>query len=505
MTANSLNDNQTLLEKINQAIPNSIYIFDVRDQNMVWFNDRVQDLYGYTLEELRALGSDYWIKTMHPDDISSLQENLARALALDDGEVIDIEYRFKDRSGTYHWVNDRVTVFSRDENGQVTRLLGVAVDVSDRKQRETTLKKTIETLNLSLSAARMGTWEWNATLSEAHWDERMFEIHGSTKSANSNALKELRKRILPEDHEASGLVFKTAIQTHQDANTTYRIRLDNGEIRHIRCYGRFLEGGAEYKMYGVAWDITEDILRQQQIEDARATLIAGTKMAALGEMSGGIAHEINNPLTVIQARAFQLTQMVDNQKMDPEKIKQAAESISRTAEKIARIIRSLRSFSREGSSDPFDLVPIRDIITDTLEFCQTRFYNHGLDVQVDDIDPELEVECRLIQIEQVLLNLLNNSFDAVHNLEEKWIRIDVVGQDEFIDIRVSDSGHGIPEEQAEKIMAPFFTTKEVGKGTGLGLSISAGIVKSHQGDLFLDPTAKNTTFVIRLPRLQEQI
>ena len=122
-----------------------------------------------------------------------------------------------------------------------------------------------------------------------------------------------------------------------------------------------------------------------------------------------------------------------------------------------------------------------------------------------EIDEEIEIECRLIQIEQVLLNLLNNSFDAIADLEEKWIRVDVEAEDHFVNIKVVDSGKGIPAEASEKIMMPFFTTKEVGKGTGLGLSISSGILKSHGGELSLDRNAANTTFVIRVPRLQNQL
>lgn len=257
-------------------------------------------------------------------------------------------------------------------------------------------------------------------------------------------------------------------------------------------------------MYGVAWDSTEEIQTEMQMAEAKAKMISSTKMAALGEMSGGIAHEINNPLTVIQARAFQLQQMVDAGKTDPLKIKQAAESISRTADKIARIIKSLRSFAREGTYDPFEVVPVKQVIEETLEFCRTRFYNHGVDIEVAPIDPDLEVECRLIQIEQVLLNLLNNSFDAIADLKDKWIRIKVEETQDNVEISVSDSGGGIPAAIADQIMLPFFTTKEVGKGTGLGLSISAGIIKSHKGELRLQPEAPNTTFVIKLPRWQEE-
>ena len=501
----ALEDQSNLLEKINKAIPNSVYIFDIVEHNMVWMNERTQALYGYSLEEIRSMGPDYWSTTMHPDDIPALQKGLEKCLLMKDGDVYEAEYRFKDRNGIYHWINDRITVFSREENGAVRSLLGVTKDVSERKAYEETLKTTIDKLNMSLGAAHMGTWEWNYQESSAHWDSRMFQIHGIQPHPDIVVIDELRKRIFKEDSEFVKSKMAESISQRQDVYMQYRVTWDNGEVHHIRCYGRFFTDPLETKMYGVAWDSTEEIQTERQIQEARAKLIAGTKMAALGEMSGGIAHEINNPLTVIQARAFQLTQMVDSQRMDPVKIKQAAESISRTADKIARIIKSLRSFSREGSGDPFDLVPVKDIITETLEFCRTRFYNHGVEIQMGEIDEEIEIECRLIQIEQVLLNLLNNSFDAIADLEEKWIRVDVEAEDHFVNIKVIDSGKGIPAEASEKIMMPFFTTKEVGKGTGLGLSISSGILKSHGGELSLDRNAANTTFVIRVPRLQNQL
>lgn len=310
------------------------------------------------------------------------------------------------------------------------------------------------------------------------------------------------KSAFREDMEYVNIRAQVAAQEKKDFYTTYRVTYSNQEVHHIRSYGTFIRSGELDRMYGVAWDSTVEVLTEQQMAEAKAKLISATKMAALGEMSGGIAHEINNPLTVIQARAFQLGQMVEANKLDPEKVKQAAESISRTSDKIARIIKSLRSFAREGTHDPFEVIPVKQIVEETLEFCRTRFYNHGVEIEIVPFDSELEVECRLIQIEQVLLNLLNNSFDAVHELENKWIRICVKELVSAIEIHVIDAGPGIPSSVADQIMLPFFTTKEVGKGTGLGLSISAGILRSHKGALQLDKNAQNTTFIIHLPKWQ---
>ncbi|MGE5086418.1 MAG: PAS domain-containing protein [Bacillota bacterium] len=504
MKTHFLDDEQALLEKIFKVVPNCIYIFDLKEQTLVWFNERVLDQYGYTLSEIRAMGADYWSLTMHPDDIPRLAKAKEQVAFLRDSEVLSLEYRFKDRQGNYHWINDRLTVFSRDENGAPTAILGATTDIDDRKAHEAMLNKTIEKLNLSLSAAQMGTWEYDPLTREAIWDSRMYQIHGIPESLSANPQQELLKRMSPEQHTNARNIFLQAFEAKKDVYTTYLITHDNGEVHHIRCYGKRKESPEGPRLYGVAWDSTVEVMTEKQIEEARAKMISAAKMAALGEMSGGIAHEINNPLTVIQARAFQLSQMVEQNKVDPDKVKLAAESISRTADKIAKIIKSLRSFSREGALDPFEVVSVKQLIEETLEFCRTRFYNHGVEIEVGPISDDAEIECRLIQIEQVLLNLLNNSFDAVQKQENKWIRIEVVEGDDSIDIMVKDSGPGIPQDLADKVMQPFFTTKEVGKGTGLGLSISTGIVKGHHGELFLDRTQPDTTFIIRIPRLQAE-
>ena len=120
----------------------------------------------------------------------------------------------------------------------------------------------------------------------------------------------------------------------------------------------------------------------------------------------------------------------------------------------------------------------------------------------DPIDETLVFQGRGTEISQVLVNLLNNADDAISKMPEKWIKLSVQNRSDWLEIRVTDSGHGIPPGDQKKLFQPFFTTKEIGKGTGLGLSISHGIVKNHGGELTLDTTSPNTCFVVRLPALK---
>lgn len=494
---------QNIFEKVNHAVADTVYIFDLEDKALVWLSERAHQMTGYSLADLKLMGSSYIEKIMHPEDLHILYTAIANIGKIEDEKPLLLEYRVLHKDGHSTWVHDRVTVFSRKANGDVESVLGVVTDVNELKERGAQLESIIQKLNLSLSAAKMGIWEWDIEKNTISWDQRMYKIHGVDPKTDLAPIDIVWKHAHREDMEQANMRTREAVEKKQDFYVAYRTKFPNDEIHYIRSYGRFVDSENEQRMHGVAWDSTEEALTEKEMAEAKARLISSTKMAALGEMSGGIAHEINNPLTVIQARAFQLTQMVDGDKLDPAKVKQAAESISRTADKIAKIIKSLRSFAREGSLDPFELVPVKQLVEETLEFCRTRFYNHGVEIEVADIDPELEVECRVIQIEQVLLNLLNNSFDAIQNLEDRWIRVTVRETADQVELTVSDSGLGISSDLQDQIMLPFFTTKEVGKGTGLGLSISTGIMKSHKGSLKLDTSEKHTTFVASLPKWQE--
>jgi nitrogen-specific signal transduction histidine kinase len=236
----------------------------------------------------------------------------------------------------------------------------------------------------------------------------------------------------------------------------------------------------------------------------RLKLEHSSKMASLGEMSSGLAHEINNPLAIIIGRTQILQKQVTSNQIDAESLKKGLDIIEKTTTRIAKIIKGLKTFARNADHDDFSKARVKDIIDETLSFCEERFKNNGvkLNCRLINID-DIMIECRPAQISQVLLNVLNNAFDAIKNLEEKWINLDVEKSDQKIIIKVTDSGPGIAKEIQSKLMQPFFTTKNVGDGTGLGLSISKGIIEAQNGKIYFNfdhPT--NTQLVIEILEIQ---
>jgi len=240
---------------------------------------------------------------------------------------------------------------------------------------------------------------------------------------------------------------------------------------------------------------------ERELRENRAASIHAAKMAALGEMSGNIAHEVNNPLTAIKLRTERLQRQIALGPIDGAQVAQAASEIERTAARIARIVDALRAFARDVENDPLRPEPVAQIVHDTVELCAERFRHHHISLQVLEVPAELQVACRSVQISQVLLNLLSNAHDAVEKAPDAWVRVEVrpLGADEVL-IAVSDSGPGVRPELRDRIMEPFFTTKGIGRGTGLGLSVSKGIAEAHGGRLAYDPAGGPTRFVLTLKR-----
>lgn len=237
-------------------------------------------------------------------------------------------------------------------------------------------------------------------------------------------------------------------------------------------------------------------LKQQEV------LIHKSKTASLGEMASGIAHEINNPLSIIQGTSNLLEKKLHKNNIIKPDLIAGFDTMNTAILRVAKIIDGLRKFAKDHSQDPFEVVPLKDIVSDTLDLCRGRIIDQDIDFKVAEIDPNLKVRCRPVELSHVLINLLNNAQDSVAGHRGAWISLDVEKKDDFVSILIEDNGEGVSPEISNKIFLPFFTTKVTGSGIGLGLSIAKGIVEQHKGELSLENRCR---FKVTLPEVSNTI
>ena len=244
---------------------------------------------------------------------------------------------------------------------------------------------------------------------------------------------------------------------------------------------------------------TELVQARNKIREQEAKAEYSTRLVSLGQMAAGIAHEVNNPLAIIQGSVTIIKKLVSTQPMDVDTIKTLADKVVETTNRIAKIIKSLKTLSRDGAKDPMEKVSIERILELSLDISGQKFKQNQIELKLPQTKEDLYVFGREVQLSQVMINLLSNAVDAVKTCSDPWVEIRIRKGESWIDLLVIDSGPGVPGEIQEKIMEPFFTTKDVNQGTGLGLSISKSIMREHKGELNLLPEEANTTFLIRFP------
>lgn len=247
-------------------------------------------------------------------------------------------------------------------------------------------------------------------------------------------------------------------------------------------------------------DISERKVLESELQISRARQYEAARLATLGETAGGIAHEINNPLNVIVGLAELMKATAEKKgSIETEKLKDYCDRLVKYSMRIAKIIKGLRSISRDACNDPFSDVDLKTIIEETMEFSQQQFISRGIKVDIKIPEESVVVLGRYAQISQIVMNLINNARDAIESQSDAKISIEVLKFKNMGLIRVWDSGVGVPLDIEDKLMKPFFTTKPAGKGTGLGLSISRSIASDHKGSLVLNRSVADSCFELQIP------
>ncbi len=242
-------------------------------------------------------------------------------------------------------------------------------------------------------------------------------------------------------------------------------------------------------------------ISQDAFKEQTAQLFHASKISALGEMAGGLSHEVNNSLMTIMGSVQQLERYFQRDGLDNPDYNRKVSNSKEAIDRIKTVIDGLRFFSQQGEEAEKVDRPLEEIIHRTLNFIHEMIKVNEITMIVAPVPP-IMVHCNPMQITQILFYLTKNAFDALEGVDDpmkRWIRISFVEKQQDVEIRVMNGGPQIKQDVKSKLFQPFFTTKDIGKGTGLSLSISKGIALAHKGDIYLDDGTDCTTFALKIP------
>jgi two-component system NtrC family sensor kinase len=379
----------------------------------------------------------------------------------------------------------------RDAQQRIVQYRGVMLDISGLRTFQSELQRERDFSGKILNNTQSLILVADTTGLVSYANRRWYDMGYQQNQLLNRPLEEL---IAPARRQALNEAFAATVAGQQ---------VDNLEVQIVHGEGRVGYFSMNLSpMRDEQGKVTSIVVVMSDISDAatlQAKLLHAEKMAAVGQLVAGVAHEVNNPLTAILGFTDLLMENPDV----PESARKDLRIILQEAQRTKQIVQNLLSFARQMPPQPRP-VQINTVLSRTVQLRAYDFHSRGVQV-VEQLDPELpQVIGDAHQLQQVFLNILNNAYDAVRDSgRPARIEIRTKTLDGFVEISFRDNGYGI--SFPERIFDPFFTTKEIGKGTGLGLSICYGIVREHAGEILCHNNAggEGATFIVRLPAIAE--
>lgn len=286
----------------------------------------------------------------------------------------------------------------------------------------------------------------------------------------------------------------------EDVNESYfelSLHTDTGPRWHEFYLKKIRTEDEKFEVVMLGLDREEEKRVSRQLEEERIKNVHSARLASLGEMGAGIAHEIKNPLTIILGQVAFCKKELSVESVNREKLGQRVDKIEQTAYRILKIIEGLRKLSRDSTEQEMSWVTVADILSDPINLVSEKLRVRGVDLVVENEIQNLELQCQPLQISQVILNLINNADDIIKNQDVKKIHVRAYKKEDHYFLSVEDNGPGVKDEN--KLFTPFYTTKDPGSGTGLGLSISKKILEKNHGSLFYSRENGMTCFLLQFP------
>jgi PAS domain S-box-containing protein len=439
-----------------------------------------------------------FLQRVHPDDQAKIREISAAAgrakfdyetdygIVHPGGEIRDI-----------HVVAHPVF----NPSGDLVEYVGTVMDVTERRRSEEKLRQSEAYLAEAQKLTHTGSWVWEVAERRAlHLSEEWYRVYGFDPKEGMSAWNKRLERIHPDDCDGRQQAIDRAINEKSDYEVEYRILLPGGAVRYIRSVGHPVlnASGDLVQFVGSSTDITERKQAEEALHQAQKEVARHNRITTMGELTASLAHEVKQPIAAAVTDANTCVRWLSRDDPDVEEAREAASRVVKDATRAAEIITRVRQLFKKGTPEQA-LIDVNEIIREMIVLLGSDATRYDVSIQTELAKDLPQVMGDRVQMQQVLMNLMTNSIDAMKDLDgTRELIISSQAEDGQLMISVSDTGVGLPPKQADQIFDAFFTTKP--QGTGMGLRISRSIVESHGGRLWAaDNSPRGASFHLTLP------
>ncbi|SIS66360.1 ATP-binding protein [Alicyclobacillus vulcanalis] len=376
-------------------------------------------------------------------------------------------------------------------HGEMVGIFGWHRDITALRAHQERLEASVARMRLAYGLARSGYWELDVATRQLAWSQEVYDIWEIDPAHFPGTYEAFLETVVPEDRALVEQAVSRAMHTHT-YDLEYRIRTGRGQVRFVRSVGRYEQAGGRAVLFGAVQDITAQKESEFALAASRELLARSDKLAAVGQLAAGIAHEIRNPLTALRGFIDLMYQRARSNNRRYLEIMRG--EVSRMEAIVSELLRLARP-----DRPQFQQVDLVDLVQEVVAFMSAQALLHSVEIRYEPGTPSLLVQGDPNQLKQVFINLMRNGIEAMQ--PGGSLRVRVFQDGHVARVEIADQGSGMSPEALARLGEPFFTTKE--QGTGLGVMVSKRMVADHGGELAIESeVGRGTTVTVRLPVAQ---